>query len=613
MKRILSLALSAAMVLSSLPFAYATNSYEQGTEVIYTAANNENWTITVPAKLNPGKSGTVTLDGYWPSNKTITVDANDTVVLKNSILQSDTKILNITFPGITKLGNNIERSTASETVSVQAIDNALFGTWSGVFYYEVETSDAVATGCDTIHWEGNTEGLTSIALNEHQTLYKVSDVVPTKEDVKNGIYFSITNGDSGLYHGDEAQSCFNNDGMGDLEGVFIAPCDGYEYDGYIFPEKGIYFIKCVHPDYTGDSYKYGNYITDTFTINGYTGFNHFAGCPHDTADPAGGCDTIRKDTILALGKEQGTVEENEYRTEGWVKVSNEVFTAEQIQHFVLRYYDYDAEEVVTASIGAYPSEGMIGLGDTRNGTAIGMCILEDVNNEDISISAGFYLMYGDCVVYFDSLTIPGYTGFNHTEDCNHDSLAITETALKFNQPYKMQYAVNKENAVGVKEYIFHEDGTIDVYDYIEPTGENTAFYGGDTSVIQSVSCRYTENEIYVYGELWATIGENGEYINKVIDNTNTRCELVTVEPHGIYFGDVYNYMTYGRHNTAIFSENGEFTLYEDGVAFRTYYYSCDDHIITIKGNIDDLTGQWVGRIYPDGTKVTFSDTLLFLN
>ena len=32
---------------------------------------------------------------------------------------------------------------------------------------------------------------------------------------------------------------------------------------------------------------------------------------------------------------------------------------------------------------------------------------------------------------------------------------------KFNQPYKMQYAVNKENAIGVKEYIFHEDGTID--------------------------------------------------------------------------------------------------------------------------------------------------------
>lgn len=607
MKRILSLALSAAMVLSSIPFAYATNSYEQGTEVIYTAANNENWTITVPAKLNPGKSGTVTLDGYWPSNKTITVDADDTVVLKNSILQSDTKILNITFPGITKLGNNIERSTASETVSVQAIDNALFGTWSGVFYYEVETSDAVATGCDTLAWDGDTANCVEAPWAYGGNFYQISNTILNIEDCQNGVDVVFAD-ESWSYTYKDLQDQLETYGFicGE-EDFVVVPYDNYVYqieDEVLisFPKAGIYFL-----------FENENNYVKSITLPGYTGFNHFAGCPHDTADPAGGCDTIRKDTIIALGKEQGTVEENEYRTEGWVKVSNEVFTAEQIQHFVLRYYDYDAEEVVTASIGAYPSEGMIALGDTRNGTAIGMCILEDVNNEDISISAGFYLMYGDCVVYFDSLTIPGYTGFNHTQDCNHDSLAITETALKFNQPYKMQYAVNKENAVGVKEYIFHEDGTIDVYDYIEPIGENTAFYGGDTSVIQSVSCRYTENEIYVYGELWATIGENGEYINKVIDNTNTRCELVAVEPHGIYFGDVYNYMTYGRHNTAIFSENGEFTLYEDGVAFRTYYYSCDDHIITIKGNIDDLTGQWVGRIYPDGTKVTFSDTLLFLN
>lgn len=143
MKRILSLVLSAAMIIFSVPMAYATNNYDQGTQVIYTADNeaNENWTITVPAKLQPGKSGTVTLDGYWPSNKTITVDADDIVVLKNSILSSDTKTLNITFPGITKSGNNIERSTAMETVSVQAIENALFGTWNGSFYYNVETSE----------------------------------------------------------------------------------------------------------------------------------------------------------------------------------------------------------------------------------------------------------------------------------------------------------------------------------------------------------------------------------------------------------------------------------------------------------------------------------------
>lgn len=83
MKRILSLILTIMILISALPTAFASDiqDYSLGTQVAHTAANNESYTITVPAKLNPGQSGTVTLDGMWPSNKTISVTAELTVTL----------------------------------------------------------------------------------------------------------------------------------------------------------------------------------------------------------------------------------------------------------------------------------------------------------------------------------------------------------------------------------------------------------------------------------------------------------------------------------------------------------------------------------------------------
>ena len=272
MKRILSLTLSAAMVLSSVPFAYATEDWRQGTMVEYVAQNNESWTITVPAKLQPGKAGTVTLDGYWSSNKTITVDADDTVILRNSILQSDTKTLNITFPGITKEGNNVERSIASEIVSVQAIENALFGTWNGSFYYNVETSEINESGCDTLRWDGNTNGLEVVDFYGQQ-LCLVSDVIPTIEDCKNGINVDTT---EGSWFDDYAtlQDQLNVYGIICEETFAIIPYDNYVYgfeDEVIctFPKTGIYLMRD------------GDFYVKSLTFPGYTGFEHFDGCPHD--------------------------------------------------------------------------------------------------------------------------------------------------------------------------------------------------------------------------------------------------------------------------------------------------------------------------------------------
>ena len=109
-----------------------------GTQVTYDAQNDEQYTITIPALLKPEQTGNVTLTGTWPTNRMVVVTSDETVSLKNSILPSDTKILDVYFDGISASGNNTEAITATEPVSVSGIQNALFGVWSGTFYYNVE-------------------------------------------------------------------------------------------------------------------------------------------------------------------------------------------------------------------------------------------------------------------------------------------------------------------------------------------------------------------------------------------------------------------------------------------------------------------------------------------
>ena len=171
MKKILSLLLVGVMVFSMIPAAYATETYnnpdantEMGTDVAVTGTrttldengdpvHNVEYTVTVPAKLIPGvgqtASGTVTLEGYWPSNATITVTAEDKVEVVNSISGGDKKELAITFADIVKAGDNDGIVTTSETVTVAGIDAALFGSWEGVFNYNVEYADGTTTGGDS--------------------------------------------------------------------------------------------------------------------------------------------------------------------------------------------------------------------------------------------------------------------------------------------------------------------------------------------------------------------------------------------------------------------------------------------------------------------------------
>ena len=176
-KKFFGIAFASVLTFLSIPLIFATNTnnYNQGTEVVYQSTLSEEWTITVPAKLSPNQSGTVTLQGYWPSNRTIHVSAPDTVTLTNNLLSSNKKDLPITFTAISATGNNNRPQTFTSEVAVGAITNALFGKWSGTFYYNVNVTTANTTFTyffpDAIHSQ-----LFTVALSEDSITIEPSDL-----------------------------------------------------------------------------------------------------------------------------------------------------------------------------------------------------------------------------------------------------------------------------------------------------------------------------------------------------------------------------------------------------------------------------------------------------
>lgn len=164
MKRIFSLLLVALLLVSAVPMAQATNDYTAGTQVTYDATadndgdgqpdNTETYTVTVPAKLAPGGSGTVTLQGTWAADRYITVTSSQEIEMVNDINSADKKTLAVTFDGIGKRGSNTEAQTVTKPISVANITDALFGTWSGLIVYDVTIETRIVDLAGTT-WQFN--------------------------------------------------------------------------------------------------------------------------------------------------------------------------------------------------------------------------------------------------------------------------------------------------------------------------------------------------------------------------------------------------------------------------------------------------------------------------
>lgn len=143
MKKILSLALAAAMAVAALPVAYAAENeadYSAGTQITLVGTQENQgaqWTVTVPAKMQPGQTGTVTAQGTWAADQFINVHAPKTVTLTYGAQSMDVGITFGKSCGFSKIGSNTEDVTYSADITV-AEANRLFGTWEGIIEYEVK-------------------------------------------------------------------------------------------------------------------------------------------------------------------------------------------------------------------------------------------------------------------------------------------------------------------------------------------------------------------------------------------------------------------------------------------------------------------------------------------
>lgn len=143
MKKFLSMALALVMVCSLSVTAFAYN-----TEVSYTGERttvdpttgavtyDEYYEVTVPATLQPGGSGKVTAEGFWPNSRQLTVSCPDTVTLTCNI-DGATKTLAVTGGDITLVGSNTAEVSTEKTVSIAEIADAMFGVWEGSITYTV--------------------------------------------------------------------------------------------------------------------------------------------------------------------------------------------------------------------------------------------------------------------------------------------------------------------------------------------------------------------------------------------------------------------------------------------------------------------------------------------
>ena len=135
MKKILSLALASAMVVAALPVAYAAENeanYDAGTQITYIGSQEKAaggagdvWTVTVPAKMVPGDTGTVKAEGMWNSNKFLWVTHPSTVTLTYGAQTMDVAVtgnpiglIGNSFASVSKEVDELSLSDVSNVVGV---------------------------------------------------------------------------------------------------------------------------------------------------------------------------------------------------------------------------------------------------------------------------------------------------------------------------------------------------------------------------------------------------------------------------------------------------------------------------------------------------------------
>jgi len=182
MKKATSILLILAMVLSLGVTALAAG---YTTEVSYTGEGVETFRIVVPATLAPGASSNVEVSGAWPSYKAVTVTADQSVRVVNSIDQK-AKNLAVEFAGVTLFGSNESPVSAVEPIAIGEIENALFGTWRGTITYNVSWNYDMVDSLVGTSWKFNH------SLTDYSTAVGLEDDREMKDVLPDGSMYSCT-------------------------------------------------------------------------------------------------------------------------------------------------------------------------------------------------------------------------------------------------------------------------------------------------------------------------------------------------------------------------------------------------------------------------------------
>lgn len=131
MKKIISMLMACAMMVSAIPVAHAAS-----TTNVTVVGEGGQYYVTVPTSISPDEGGSVRVYGKWASHETVKVWTDSTVQVTHKATKATTEV-NVTFDGIESLGNDLAEMDISKPISVDH-GNIIFGEWNGVIEYNVE-------------------------------------------------------------------------------------------------------------------------------------------------------------------------------------------------------------------------------------------------------------------------------------------------------------------------------------------------------------------------------------------------------------------------------------------------------------------------------------------
>lgn len=147
------------------------------------------YTITVPATLEAGQSGTVTANGAWHSGQVLKVSVPESIAVSYNGQSID---VGVTFDDINQRGNDISVMNITKDISLEDV-SATFGTWTGVIEYNVEVAELI------------TFSISKRGLDDERTYYAEDGM--TYLDWINSDYntdgYIQFNGMLAIYHNDE--------------------------------------------------------------------------------------------------------------------------------------------------------------------------------------------------------------------------------------------------------------------------------------------------------------------------------------------------------------------------------------------------------------------------